>query len=382
VRVVYVTPDARPDHGWGRYAREVAASVRRLGVEPVLVTATSDRDERTDGIEYHPILPPLFARRFETPRSLFATPRLRRVLAGCDVVHCVAEPYAPLVALSCPRGVPFVLTGHGTWAIRPLERPAGRALFRSAFRRAVIVFQTEFTRDWMARLMRLPPHVVAPGGVHPETFASEEGPALPGWAGRDPLVLTVGAVKPRKGHLVTLDAVARARSAVPNLRWVVIGKGADRLLEAVATRGMATRVHLLGQVPFPELVRWYRRADVFALLPVNEGASFEGFGLVYLEAAAAGTPAIGTRDCGAGEAIVDGVTGLVVPQRDPEAAAAALVRLLTDGGLRERMGAAGRARARELSWTRLAERLVALYGDLLAEERRPLRAGRTRSAGA
>jgi phosphatidylinositol alpha-1,6-mannosyltransferase len=187
------------------------------------------------------------------------------------------------------------------------------------------------------------------------------------------VVLTVGAMKARKGHAVTLEAVARARAAVPGLRWVVAGgggEGAERLRERAAALGIADRVHVLGRVSFPELVAWYRRADVFALLPVDDGGSFEGFGLVYLEAAAAGTPAIGTRGCGAGEAIVDGVTGLLVPPRDPAAAAAALVRLLGDGALRERMGRAARARARELSWAGLAERLAALYRELLAEQGR------------
>jgi phosphatidylinositol alpha-1,6-mannosyltransferase len=290
-------------------------------------------------------------------------------------VHCLVEPYAPLVALSRPRTVPYVQTAHGTWAVRPLEWAPRRVLFAPAFRRAdTIVFQTQLTRDRMARLMRLPRQVVAPGGVHPEAFEAGGAPGLPDWAGSGLVVLTVGAMKARKGHAVTLEAVARARAAVPALRWVVVGggpaDGATQLRERAAALGVADRVHVLGPVPFPELVAWYRRADVFALLPVDEGGSFEGFGLVYLEAAAAGTPAIGTRGCGAGEAIVDGVTGLLVPPRDPAAAAAALVRLLGDGALRERMGRAARARARELSWAGLAERLAALYRELLAEQGR------------
>jgi phosphatidylinositol alpha-1,6-mannosyltransferase len=371
VRVGYVALHARADDGWGRYAREVARSVRAEGVEPVLVTATSDSGEYADGVEHHPILPPLFARRLETPRSLLAVPRLHRALASCQVVHCLVEPYAPLVAASRRRHVPYVQTVHGTWAVRPLEWAPRRVVFASAFRRAAaIVFQTELTRDRMARLMRLPRQLVAPGGVHPEAFAASAAGDLPDWAGPDPVVLTVGAMKARKGHAVTLEAVARARAAVPALRWVVAGGGpveaADRLRERAAALGIADRVHVLGPTPFPQLVAWYRRADVFALLPINEGSSFEGFGLVYLEAAAAGTPAVGTHGCGAGEAIVDGVTGLLVPQRDPAAAATALVRLLQDASLRERMGRAGRERARELSWARLAARLAALYRDLLA----------------
>jgi len=100
---------------------------------------------------------------------------------------------------------------------------------------------------------------------------------------------------------------------------------------------------------------------VFALPSINIGGRFEGFGLVYLEAGAAGLPVIGTLGCGAEEAIVDGETGFLVPQYDVEALAGAIIRLLTDADLRARMGAAGRARAAAFSWTNVAAQVRAVY---------------------
>jgi phosphatidylinositol alpha-1,6-mannosyltransferase len=339
----------------------------------VLVSADADLSPVLMGIEHHVILPPLFKRRFETPLSLLAAPALRRVLQTCDLVHCTVELYAPLVAAACPPGLPFVLTGHGTWAIRPLETFPQRWFFRRALRRVDrLVVQSRFTRDWMARITDLPPHAVLSGGVHPADFEQPSTVDLPVWAEHGPVVLTVGGIKPRKGQDVSLEAVIQAREAIPDLHYVVIGRVdnpalAANLAQRIDSLGLTDAIHLLGAVTFPELVAWYQRADVFLLLPVTQGSSFEGLGLVYLEAGAAGTPSIGTRGCGAEEAILDGETGLLVDQRDPVSAAAALVRLLQDDDLRTRLGAAARQRAHDLSWAALVERLAALYDDLLRE---------------
>jgi glycosyltransferase involved in cell wall biosynthesis len=133
---------------------------------------------------------------------------------------------------------------------------------------------------------------------------------------------------------------------------------------------MTDAFHLLGRVPFEELRQWYQRADLFALLPIDRDNCHEGLGLVYLESAAAGVPAIGVTRSGASEAIVHGETGLLVEQNDPQAAAGAIVLLLTDPALRARMGEAARLRAQELSWGNLARRLAETYLALLSENRR------------
>jgi glycosyltransferase involved in cell wall biosynthesis len=359
--------------GWGRYTVEVARGARALGIEPVLVTAEARLDPSLEGVEHHAVLPPLFGRRFQTPRSLAGAPRLQRIIRTCQVVHCTVELYAPLVALARPRSVPYVQNAHGTWAIRPLESAVQRLLFAPAFRSADrLLVLSRFTRDWMARLMPLPPHEVLTGGVHPADFARDVSVSLPGWAADGPIVLSVGAVKPRKGIHVGLEAAAQARQAVPGLHYVVAGDleaagYVERLRKRAVKLGMQGYFHLIGQVPFDELVAWYRRADVFMLLPVNQGSSFEGLGLVYLEAGAAGTPSIGTLGCGAEEAVIDGETGLLVAQDDSQAAAAALARLLTDPGLRSRLAAGARARAERLSWANLAARVVAIYRELAAQ---------------
>ncbi|MGF1507125.1 MAG: glycosyltransferase family 4 protein, partial [Anaerolineae bacterium] len=139
----------------------------------------------------------------------------------------------------------------------------------------------------------------------------------------------------------------------------------DRLRARAIALGIAQVVLFLGLLPrFGALTAWYQHAEAFILPSVSQGSSIEGLGIVFLEAGAAGTPSIGTLDCGAEEAIEHGVTGFTVPQDDPYAAADAIVALLTDDDLRAQMGQAANRRAHDLSWDRLADRVVALYGEL------------------
>jgi len=375
LRVGYVGARAQGRDGWGRYTVEVVRAARWRGIEPVLVLADPEVDPRLADVERHAILPPALDRRFAGPRSLPAARRVRPILATCDVVHCLVEPYAPLVALSLPRRTPFVLTAHGSWAVRPLRSLVRRWLFREALRRVdLLVFQSRYTRDKMAGLASLPSRIVAPAGVDPADFRPARRASLPPWAGEHPIVLSVGALKPRKGYEVALEAVGLAGREFPELHYVVLGEGesgdhAGRLRRRAQELGLDERFHLLGSVASDELVAWYLRADVFLLLPVNVGGSFEGLGLAYLEAAAAGKPCIGTRDCGAAEAVIDGETGFLVPQGDAVAAADSLIRLLESRELRMRLGEAGRRRVDGLTWARLAERLQKEYEDLAATAR-------------
>ena len=161
------------------------------------------------------------------------------------------------------------------------------------------------------------------------------------------------------------------RETVPDARLVVTGRQDDpaylaQVRERIAALGLGGAVELPGQIAEDALRGWYQHADVFALPALNVGDRFEGFGLVFLEASASGLPVVGTHGSGAAEAVLEGETGLLVPQDDVPALAAALTRLLTDDALRRTMGAAGRRYARTQDWSAVAERVRALYERPLA----------------
>jgi phosphatidylinositol alpha-1,6-mannosyltransferase len=181
-----------------------------------------------------------------------------------------------------------------------------------------------------------------------------------GIAPERPFVLGTSRLVPRKGFDVLIDAAARLR---PDGQLAIGGAGRDRArLERRATRISPGRVRFLGRVPDDALGPLFASADVFAM-PCRErwgGLEAEGFGIVFLEAAACGVPAVAGRSGGSHEAVVDGVTGLVV-EPNADAVRDALERLLADPDERAAMGTAARMRAvSEFSHDHLAARLAPL----------------------
>jgi phosphatidylinositol alpha-1,6-mannosyltransferase len=376
MRVCYVTSSLHPGDGWGRYARELVAAAAATGIEPVVVTCRHGAGDAAIATERHDLLPPLLAGRCELARSLMRAPAVRRIASSCDVVHGLVEPWLPLVALATPGAIPLVQTAHGSWAVHPLRRRlVGRVFARAMARTDLLVCQSRLTRDAVLETATPRRHEVLLGGVDARLFTGGGGEPPPGWPAEGRVMLSVGALKPRKGHHIALEAFALLAAAHADLRWVVVGGGSLGGEYAAALRrrsealGLGHRMHWLSYLSDSQLVACYQRSVVFVLLPISHHGSFEGLGLVYLEAAAAGLPAVGTLASGAVDAIADGESGLLVPPGDAAGAAAAIGRLLDDGRLAARLGSAGRSRAETLSWTGLATKLAERYRELLAERR-------------
>jgi rhamnosyl/mannosyltransferase len=199
--------------------------------------------------------------------------------------------------------------------------------------------------------------VVVPLGVEVDRFAGERARQT----GRE--LLFVGKLRYYKG----VDDLLRALVEIMEVRLTVVGDGPMRgEWEALARQlDLADRVIFTGEVPDDELPTRYAAADLF-VLPANARA--EAFGTVLLEAMAAGLPCI-TTEVGTGTSWVvqHGVTGLVVPPRNPEALAGAIRQLLTDPDVRWRMGQRGRQRARqEFSQQRMVQGVMDLYQAILA----------------
>ena len=199
-----------------------------------------------------------------------------------------------------------------------------------------------------------------------------------------PTFVTIARLADRyKGHDVLVRALEVVRGRVPDVQWIVIGDGPLRAeLEALArASGVADCARFLGEVSDEERDSWLRRADLLAMpsrLP-GTGAAGEGFGIVYLEAAAFGKPVVAGNVGGAIDAVLDGVTGLLVEPTDPVAVAEAITRLLLDRQLARTLGMAGAERAYSLAWPVIARRVQDLLLAQLKQgrgPRAPRRAGR------
>jgi phosphatidyl-myo-inositol dimannoside synthase len=190
---------------------------------------------------------------------------------------------------------------------------------------------------------------------------------------RERILLTVGNVSDRKGQDVVIRALPRILKDVPDVDYFMIGlpnkeKQFARLAQQL---GVAAHVHFLGPVDDAKLLGWLNCCDVFVMTSRHTAEEFEGFGIAVVEAALCGKPAIVSGNSGLAEAVLDGVSGLVVPEEDEQATADAILTLLQDADLRTEMGKAARKRAREQqTWTYCARQYDKLLRGLVQSDAR------------
>jgi len=360
VRVALLSAPPVAAHGWGRYTHDLIVGLAARGADVMLITSPdAPADPELPLVAYHRVLPSFVApSRFTSLRLLAAMPTVGKLTTHCDVIHAVVEPYV----LSVPPRRKVVVTAHGTYIPRTVERRLFGALYRRAYQRASVICVSAYTQRQVQAAVVGIRSTVIPNGVNFERYQQPGKPVTK----QGPVVLAVGQVKSRKGYHILAQAMREVRRSVPGAEAVFIGELSDAAyVNAIRTQleqdGLTDAVHLLGRVPDDVLLGWYHAADVFALPALNVGKNFEGFGLVYLEANAAGLPAIGTLDCGAEEAIREGETGYLIPQNDVAATANAVIRLLQDEPLRKRMGEAAKQHAQQLGWNEIARRVIEVY---------------------
>jgi len=178
------------------------------------------------------------------------------------------------------------------------------------------------------------------------------------------VIMTVGRLDERKGHDMVIRAVRLLVERFPQLVYMIVGKGREeqRLKGLAEDLSIGERIIFTGFVTDEALPDYYRLCDVF-VLPNRETednkqmrGDYEGFGVVFLEASACGKPVIAGKSGGSGEAVVDGVTGLLVDPKSESEIANAIERILSDNEFAGRLGMDGRRRAeKEFDWKYAAE---------------------------
>lgn len=302
--------------------------------------------------------------------------RIHELARSCGADLVVLDPALPLGLVGPSLNLPYDVVLHGAEVTVPGRLPISRQVLGRVLRRARHVVAAggyPAAEAEHAAGCRLPITVVPPG-VDVERFRPltvDERLAARHRFGVEAdaeLVVGISRLVPRKGFDTAVRAVARMARQRPRLRLVIGGTGRDRQrLEGLA-RELDAPVTFLGRVPHEDLPLLYGTADVCTMLCRNRwgGLEQEGFGIVFLEAAACGVPQVAGHSGGAAEAVAHGQTGLVVdPPDDVDAVADALSALLDDETLRHRMGDAARRRAvAEFSYDVLARRLGHALGAL------------------
>lgn len=295
-----------------------------------------------------------------------------------DVVligHLYLAPLGRLIQVVTGRPFAVILHGselHRYWRFKLIRQCFIALLERASF----LVVNSEATRrQYLDRGVKASSFVHIHPGVDVERFQPDANKALivhrHKLADRS-IVLTVARLVEWKGQDVMIRAMAHVVRTVPSAIYVMVGEGPHHqaLKQLAVDLNLGDYVVFAGFVPDEELRMYYSAADVMVLVSreAQPGMPIEGFGIVYLEAGAAGLPVIGGRMGGAVEAVEDGVTGLLVDPHNEHEITDAIIRLLKDPELARQMGQRGRERAvREFTWEAQAEKLrrhlAVLVGD-------------------
>lgn len=362
-----IAPDLTMRHGWAQYSLSLVRALHQAGVKMTVVAARNSL--QVEGVAVQAILPSIVPREPSfTVKMMRPMQHVQRLLRDCDVIHVLAEPYAPLGSVVAGSR-PLLVTAHGSYVnIGEQERWPLSSLYQRALMQSTLVCVSHYTAKIAHQLYPDIQTVVVNNGVDADRFAHITHTDNPNM----PIILAVGALKKRKGQLALVRAMPKVLEQFPTAQCILIGSlthepdYVQHVQAVIAEYNLSNHVQLLGHVPEETLLDYYRRATVFVLPSMNDGWKFEGYGLVHLEASAAGLPVIGTKDCGAEDAIDDDVTGLLVSQTQiQEELPAAIIRLLRDPVLASRMGAAGRLKAQHQTWATVAAQMVDVYNQVL-----------------
>jgi len=301
--------------------------------------------------------------------SLILAPKIKAVLAeeNFDIIH-LHEPLMPMLCTAILRFSHTATIGtfhacHG----RPSYNFAGPISTTALRRRArklhgkIAVSKTamQFAQKYIPG-----PYDIIPNGIDLERFSPDVSP-IDEFCDGKMNILFVGRLEGRKGFNYLIKAYKRVKQEFPNSRLIAVGPGIRlrRRYERQIKRSGLKDVILVGHVSDNELPRYYKTADIFC----SPATGRESFGIVLLEAMATGKPIVATNIDGYASLMTHGVEGLLVPPKDDERLAQALLSLMNDESLRQEMGARGRLTAAEYSWEHVAQRVLNFYKRILSE---------------
>ncbi|MGA8184331.1 MAG: glycosyltransferase family 4 protein [Terriglobia bacterium] len=355
MRVLILTPDIYTRGGIARYTATLAGALadlvggRNVHVLPLLGVAGAKE-------EWPPcrVFNPIAGRLSAAAKFRFACKALG--LGRYDLV------ISTHIGISAVAGMMRVLYGTPFWVVCHGREAWGRfpADVRWAARRAELLLPaSRFTAEKLAKVNGIPQDKMRVlYNAIPDDFAGRltapngrnGGAAGSGRKGKH--ILSVGTVSREsayKGYDTVIKALPEVLRTFPNARYVVAGEGDDieGLKRLAREAGVGERVEFTGGIPDAELAALYRACDVFALPsrmapPDGKGWQGEGFGRVYVEAALAGKPVLGSTGGGAAEAVLHGKTGLLADPESVAEVAGSLIRLLGDPEMAGRMGREGR----------------------------------------
>jgi len=358
MKICFLNQNLDTKAGIGRFGRDIVENIsKQKDIEATVLTEKESGHE----LEKAVLCKSYLLRNF--PNLFINAFKVRKHIKQCDIVHALdGYPNGVIAALAnIGLNKKLIINGIGTRSVLPLDKPIKKNLLKWAYKKAdKVLCISRFTEKQILKRIKLNNTMVINLGVDYEKFQrTQRKPKKK----KGKMVLGVGELKERKGYHVSIPAMAEVKKKYKNIKYYIVGgKPLKEYLDLVKKYNLEKNVKFFQNISDEDLIKLYYQADIFLLTPVTiDNNIFEGFGLVYLEAGACGKPVIGTYNCGAEDAIVNGETGFLVPQNDIEKTAEAVLKLLNNPGLARKLGENGKKRAREMSWGNVVKKYIEVY---------------------
>lgn len=352
MKILYLVHSLDSSNGWGRFSKEFISRMIKVGVKAEILTEVGSK---------FPGEKVILRRSWS---ALLACLKVRQYFkkADIDLVHSFeGNPYA-IIAYLAGFGLnkKNIITTTGAYSVQPLYRPFTRTVLKRAYSRAKkILCISRYIEKEIKRKVNLNNTEVITLGVDFKKFSGNRK------TGSEPFILGVGNLGFRKGYHVSIPAFAEIAKRIPGIKYYIAGKINKELLNEyqriIEKYKLQNRIIFLGSLNDEELRELYLSAELFILTSVNIEHHFEGFGLVFLEAASAGLPVIGTYDNGIADAVLENKNGFLVPQNNVKATAQAMLKILTNPDLKNRFSKASIEWAKENSWDNVIKKYIKVY---------------------
>ena len=342
MKISFLTYNLNITDGGGRFSHDLVKSLKKEGIE-ITIIATENKQLLLDFF------------------------KIRKIFKNSDIIHAIdIWPngfYARLISWGFNK--PIIITALGTYSVAPFYSWR-RPIMKWTCDGAQLVAISGYTKE---KILEIMPDknikVICPGFDLDfwigDSAASEKILRL------KPYILSVGALKTRKGYHNSIRAFGMVTKKFENLNYVIVGRNEDseyakELIDIVEENNLENRMLFITTgVDDNKLLEFYRNAELFIMTPVTEGHRFEGFGIVYLEAAASGLPVVATYNSGATTATKEGYNSILVPQNDPQRTADAIIKVLSDDVLKTSLKNNGREWIKEFSQEKIIKKYIEIY---------------------
>lgn len=337
-KVLIITNNINPNSGWGRYSSSVLKELPKLEFDISVLTENNQGKIKEELNILRPLDRPKILNLI---RNILA---VRKISKKFDIIHSFdGWPYG-IYGYFAVLGTKkkLFINGVGTYSVAPLFENFKGFLLKLSYRKADRIFCiSSYVKKRILEVVKLNNlEIVHLGSTELPILDEDEKNFC-----RDkfnikkihyPILLTVGGIKERKGQLDTLKASLFLKEKYPNYLYLIVGTGRDvsyinKIKKFVEINKLENNVKIINNAKSDkELSYFYNICDVFLLNSNNDGNHFEGFGLVFLEAAQFGKPLVGSKGCGIEDAIDNGYNGYLTEQKDSRDIYDSIIRIIED----------------------------------------------------